>query len=176
MPMVSSSFLVRLFEISFRMRCLGFLMCSLCVSVFHRGTNRVVRCPIGTGKEQIMKLYQCNGCKKIVDVILPSKCPTKCCGEPMEEMVPNTTDAAVEKHVPVVEISGNVVTVTVGAAEHPMLDAHYIGWVALAADGRTEIHYLKPGDAPETSFACDGAENVTVYAYCNLHGLWKAEV
>ncbi len=124
-----------------------------------------------------MKLYQCNGCKKIVDVILPSKCPTKCCGEPMEEMVPNTTDAAVEKHVPVVEISGNVVTVTVGAAEHPMLDAHYIMWIALETNQGTCRKELKPGDAPKAVFAlAEGEKPAAAYEYCNLHGLWKKEL
>lgn len=95
----------------------------------------------------------------------------------MEEMVPNTTDAAVEKHVPVVEISGNVVTVTVGAAEHPMLDAHYIMWIALETNQGTCRKELKPGDAPKAVFAlAEGEKPAAAYEYCNLHGLWKKEL
>lgn len=86
-----------------------------------------------------------------------------------------SVDAAVEKHVPVVELQrdGHVINVTVGEVEHPMLDTHYIEWVALEAEGRLEVHYLKPGQTPTTFFP-GGVKTGTVYAYCNLHGLWKA--
>ena len=88
---------------------------------------------------------------------------------------PNTTDAATEKHVPVVEQQrdGHVLNVTVGEVEHPMTEEHYIEWIALEAEGRLEIHYLKPGQTPTTFFA-GGVKAGIVYAYCNLHGLWKA--
>ena len=88
----------------------------------------------------------------------------------------NSVDAAVEKHVPVVELQrdGHVISVTVGSVEHPMLEAHYIGWIALEAEGRLEVHYLKPGQTPTTFFA-GGVKSGTVYAYCNLHGLWKTD-
>lgn len=87
----------------------------------------------------------------------------------------NSTDAATEKHVPAIEIQrdGHIIKVSVGEVAHPMLDEHYIEWVALVSGDRTEIHYLKPGQTPTTFFA-GGAKNGTVYAYCNLHGLWKA--
>lgn len=88
---------------------------------------------------------------------------------------PNTVDAAQEKHVPVVELQrdGHVINVRVGEVEHPMTEEHYIEWVALEAGDRLEVHYFKPGQTPSTYFA-GGLKTGTVYAYCNLHGLWKA--
>ena len=124
-----------------------------------------------------MKFYRCEGCGKIIGMVKPSKCPTKCCGEPMVEMVPNTTDAAVEKHVPVYTVEGNVVTVCVGEAEHPMLDAHYIQWIAVETNKGVQFKYLKPGETPVAEFVlAEGEAAVAAYEYCNLHGLWKAEV
>lgn len=91
------------------------------------------------------------------------------------ELTANTEDAAHEKHVPVVEIErdGHVIRARVGSTEHPMLPEHYIEWIALEAEGRLEIHYLEPGMKPTTVFA-GGSKTGTVYAYCNLHGLWSA--
>ena len=92
-----------------------------------------------------------------------------------EELVPNTTDAAGEKHVPVVETSGNVVTVTVGTVRHPMLEAHFITMIALETDRGYQVKYLKPGSEPQAKFLLeDGEKTVAAYEYCNLHGLWKA--
>lgn len=87
----------------------------------------------------------------------------------------NSVDAAVEKHVPAIDLQrdGHIIHVTIGEVEHPMSDEHFIEWVALEADDRVEIHYLKPGQTPTTFFA-GGVKSGTVYAYCNLHGLWKA--
>ncbi len=124
-----------------------------------------------------MKFYRCGGCGKIVGMIQASACPTKCCGEPMEEMVPNTTEAAHEKHVPVIEINDNVVKVCVGSAAHPMLEEHFIQWIALETAEGMQRKPLTPGKAPEACFAvAPGDKVVAAYAYCNLHGLWKAEV
>ena len=124
-----------------------------------------------------MKFYICKGCGKIIGMIRPSKCPTKCCGEPMEELIPNTTDAAVEKHVPVVEISGRDVKVFVGSAEHPMSEEHFIMWIALETKQGAQRKSLEPGSAPCAAFAlAEGDEVVAAYAYCNLHGLWKKEM
>ena len=122
------------------------------------------------------KFLICKGCGKIVAVVKNSKCPTKCCGEPMVELVPGTTDAAVEKHVPVIAVDGNLVTVTVGAAAHPMLDVHYIEWISLQTKQGNQRKALKPGEEPKAVFAlAPGDEVVAAYAYCNLHSLWKAE-
>ena len=123
-----------------------------------------------------MRFFKCAKCGQMVAVITKKGCPIVCCGEPMEEIIAGTTDAAVEKHVPVFEVKGNVVEVTVGAAEHPMLDAHYIEWIALQTKQGNQRKALKPGDAPKACFSmCEGDEVVAVYAYCNLHSLWKAE-
>lgn len=95
----------------------------------------------------------------------------------MTELVPNTTDAAQEKHVPVVSVDGNEVTVTVGSVEHPMLDEHHIQFVALETKQGFQKKDLKPGDKPVAKFAlADGDEAVAAYEYCNLHGLWKADI
>ena len=121
-----------------------------------------------------VRFYRCGTCGQIVEMIEKKACPIMCCGKPMEEIVPGTTDAAVEKHVPEYEVKGNIVEVTVGAVEHPMLDAHYIEWVSLQTKFGNQRKALKPGDAPKVCFAlCEGDEVVAVYAYCNLHGLWK---
>ena len=124
-----------------------------------------------------MKFYICKGCGKIVGMIRESKCPTKCCGEPMEELIPGTSDGAAEKHVPVIEQNGQLVTVTVGSVAHPMLEEHYIMWVALETKEGAQRKPLKPGDAPVVQFSLTpGDEVVAAYEYCNLHGLCKAEV
>ncbi|MBQ9827274.1 MAG: desulfoferrodoxin, partial [Lachnospiraceae bacterium] len=104
-----------------------------------------------------------------------SKCPTMCCGQPMEEIIPGTTDAAVEKHVPVCEIVDGIVNVTVGEVEHPMIEAHYIEWISIQTNFGNQRKALKPDTPPKASFALlPGEEIEAVYAYCNLHSLWKA--
>lgn len=120
--------------------------------------------------------YRCNKCGNLVYVVNKGTCVPQCCGEPMEELKAGSTDAAAEKHVPVVERADGRIKVTVGSVEHPMLEAHSIQWIALVAKDRTEVHYLHPGEKPATEFADDGAEDVSVYEYCNLHGLWKADL
>lgn len=122
-----------------------------------------------------MKFVKCEVCGKIVAVVNDSSCPTKCCGEPMKEMVPNTQDGAKEKHLPVYIVEGNVVHVKVGEVEHPMLENHYIGWILLETNKGNQRKVLKPGDKPEADFALlPGEEVVAVYEFCNLHGLYKA--
>ena len=101
--------------------------------------------------------------------------PVICCGEPMTEIIPGTTDAAVEKHVPVWTVENGVVHVKVGSVEHPMLPEHYIEWVSLQTKQGNQRKELHPGEKPEICFAlCEGDEVEAVYAYCNLHSLWKA--
>ena len=122
-----------------------------------------------------MKFYICAYCGNIVAMVNDTGAPISCCGENMKEIIPGTVDAAVEKHVPVYEVSGNKVCVTVGAAEHPMAEEHHIAWIALQTTSGNQRKVLKPGAAPKACFAlCEGDEVVAVYAYCNLHGLWKA--
>lgn len=91
-----------------------------------------------------------------------------------EEIIPNTVDAAYEKHVPVIEHNSDSVTVKVGAVAHPMLDEHYITWIILETATGYQKKDLKPGDTPEAHFAVTEPV-IAAYEYCNLHGLWKAE-
>ena len=122
-----------------------------------------------------LKFYRCNHCGQIVAVVKKTGVPIVCCGEQMQEIVPGTTDAAVEKHVPVYEVNGNIVTVSIGSVAHPMIEEHYIEWVALQTKVGNQRKALTPGSEPKVSFALtDGDEVVAVYAYCNLHGLWKS--
>ncbi len=121
-----------------------------------------------------MKFYRCAKCGQMVALVKKSACPVKCCGEPMEELIPGTTDASAEKHVPVWEVKDGLVTVRVGSAAHPMLEEHYIEWIALQTRGGNQRKALKPGDAPEAVFALvPGDEVLSASAYCNLHSLWK---
>ncbi len=121
-----------------------------------------------------MKIFKCLKCGKIICILKNSSCGTFCCGEEMVELKANEVDAAVEKHVPVIEKNGSNVVVKVGEIEHPMLEEHYIEWVILETNRGYQLVNLKPGDKPEVAYALvDGEEVVAAYAYCNLHGLWK---
>ena len=121
-----------------------------------------------------MKFFKCAHCGQIVAKVKDKDVPVICCGEPMQEMVPNTTDAAQEKHVPVWEVKDGIVNVTVGSAEHPMLEEHYIEWIMLQTKAGNQRKILKPGDAPKASFWIGpDDEVVAVFEYCNLHGFWK---
>jgi superoxide reductase len=123
-----------------------------------------------------MKFYKCAHCGNIIAYIHDSGVRVSCCGEEMKELLPNTTDAAGEKHVPVITAEGQTVTVKVGSVTHPMLDAHYIEWIMLETKRGRQRRALKPGEEPEAVFALvPGDEVVAAYEYCNLHGLWKAE-
>lgn len=121
------------------------------------------------------KFYICAHCGKIIAVVKDSKVPVMCCGQKMDEIIPGSVDAATEKHVPVYTVENNIVTVKVGDVEHPMLPEHSIEWVSLQTKQGNQRKALKPGDKPQICFAlCEGDEVEAVYAYCNLHGLWKA--
>ncbi len=121
------------------------------------------------------KFFLCEHCGNMVAAVKVEGCPITCCGKPMKELVPGTSDGAHEKHVPVWSREGNKVTVTVGEVEHPMLDAHYIEWISIQTKQGNQRKALKPGDKPEVCFAlCEGDEVEAAYAYCNLHSLWKA--
>lgn len=122
-----------------------------------------------------MKFYICKNCGNIVAMVRSSGAPVSCCGQRMSELVPGTTDAAVEKHVPVVEVKDGKAVVTVGSVEHPMLPEHYIEWIAVQTTSGNQRKALRPGDKPQTCFAlCEGEEVIAAYAYCNLHSFWKA--
>lgn len=119
--------------------------------------------------------YICKHCGKIINILGDNNIPTICCGENMLKLVAGTTDASVEKHVPVYEVKNNKVFVSVGSVEHPMTPEHYIEWICLQTKNGSQINYLKPLEKPQTCFAiCEDDEVEAVYAYCNLHSLWKA--
>lgn len=122
-----------------------------------------------------LKFYKCELCGNIVAMVKPSGAPISCCGQKMTEIIPGTTDAAVEKHVPVVEVKDGIVIVTVGEVAHPMAPEHYIEWIAISTDRGNQRKKLSPGDEPKACFAlCEGEKVEAAYAYCNLHSLWKA--
>ena len=121
-----------------------------------------------------MKFYICEHCGNIIAMVKDAGVPVMCCGQKMTELFPNTEDAAQEKHVPVYEVKGNILEVAVGSAEHPMLEEHYIQWVAVQTNLGNQRKALKPGEAPKAKFALLDEEKVeAVFEYCNLHGLWK---
>ena len=123
-----------------------------------------------------MRFYKCKHCGKIIAMVNERQVPTICCGEAMEEMIPNTSDGAFEKHVPVYEVEGNIVHVTVGEVEHPMLDNHYIEWIVLETNKGNQRKKLKPGEAPKAVFALlPGEEVIRVLEHCNLHGLYASK-
>lgn len=123
-----------------------------------------------------MKFYKCEGCGKVAVLFKESACPTKCCGQPMVEVVPGTTDAAKEKHIPVITREGNLVTVTVGSVEHPMQEAHHIEWIILETETGFQKKDLDPTGTPKAVFAlAEGEKVAAAYESCNLHGIWKAE-
>ena len=121
------------------------------------------------------KFYICEHCGNIIAKVKDSGVPVMCCGQQMKEIIPGTTEASAEKHIPVYQVEGNLVTVKVGSAAHPMLPEHYIEWVSLQTKQGNQRKVLTPGQEPVVRFAlCEGDEVEAVYAYCNLHGLWKA--
>ena len=120
-----------------------------------------------------MGIYKCEVCGNIVEVLHAGQGELVCCNKPMKLFKENTVDAALEKHVPVIEKTANGYRVTVGSVLHPMEENHYIEWIALCADGKTYRKFLKPGDDPVAEFCID-AEGVTAHELCNIHGLWKA--
>lgn len=123
-----------------------------------------------------LRLFKCKKCGSMVVKINKGGCDPSCCGEPMKELTANTTDGAKEKHVPDVKIVDGVVNVQVGSVEHPMLDAHYIQFIALETKKGVQVKWLEPGQAPKAAFVLTDDEPVAAYEYCNLHGFWKAEI
>ncbi|MGQ9707944.1 MAG: desulfoferrodoxin [bacterium] len=123
---------------------------------------------------QKLQIYKCQVCGNIVEVLHPGVGQLVCCGQPMKLLVENTTDAAQEKHVPVIEKTAAGFKVKVGSQPHPMEEKHYIEWVELVTDERAYRQFLAPGQTPEALFPIQAAK---VYAreYCNIHGLWKGE-
>lgn len=124
-----------------------------------------------------VKFYKCMHCGNIALKVYDSGVDLYCCGEPMVELVADTQDAALEKHVPDVKIDGNHIHVNIGSIDHPMMEEHYIHFICLLKDNGYEIHPLTYDMAPVTDFYLgEGEKAVSVYEYCNLHGLWKLDM
>ncbi|MBQ2690722.1 MAG: desulfoferrodoxin [Clostridia bacterium] len=122
------------------------------------------------------KFYICERCGNIIEMVNDSGVNPFCCGQKMNELVPNTVEASGEKHVPAVTVNENIVEVNVGSVDHPMIDVHWIEWVQLVTENGVQRKFLNPGEAPHVTFILNGEKPVAVYAYCNLHGLWKTEL
>ncbi len=118
-------------------------------------------------------IFRCELCGNMVDLVAHGGGTLVCCGQPMTVQGENTTDAAVEKHVPVIEAIQGGYTVVVGSVEHPMAAAHWIQWIELVAGDTVQRQFLSAGDPPRATFLTD-APSVSARAYCNLHGFWKA--
>ena len=121
------------------------------------------------------KFYICRHCGNVVEMVKNAGVPVVCCGEKMEELVPNTVDASGEKHKPVVSVKDGVVKVAVGSVEHPMAEEHSIEWVMVETDKGSMKKHLRPGEPPVAEFLLGDDKLIAAYAYCNLHGLWMTE-
>ena len=124
---------------------------------------------------KLLEIYKCEVCGNIVEMMHAGAGELVCCEQPMKRFEANTVDAAKEKHVPVIERTADGFFVKVGSVPHPMEDKHYIEWIELVADGKAYRQFLKPGEKAEAMFNIK-ATQITAREYCNLHGLWKAEL
>lgn len=124
--------------------------------------------------ERNVKFYKCPICGNVIGLISGDAKHMSCCGKEMQELKPNTVDAAQEKHVPVYTVVGDFIDVKVGEVEHPMQEDHYIMWIAQVSDKQTTRVRLNPGEKPECRLQY--IPNSEIYAYCDKHGLWMTEV
>ena len=122
------------------------------------------------------KFYICKHCGNIVGMIHSSGAPLVCCGEKMAKLDAGVVEASHEKHIPLVKVEGNTVQVSIGAVSHPMTEEHSITWVYLETNRGGQRKCLAPGSEPTVSFTLVDEKPSAVYAYCNLHGLWKTDI
>ena len=120
-----------------------------------------------------LDVYRCDLCGHIIEVINKGQGTLVCCGQDMTLLSENSQDAALEKHVPVIEVTADGIKVSVGSVAHPMTEEHYIQWIEVVVDDKICRAWLKPGDAPVAMFNIKGSK-ITAREYCNLHGHWKA--
>ena len=119
--------------------------------------------------------FICKHCGNIIAMIKNSGVSIQCCGEDMQEIIPGTTEASEEKHIPVYKTEGDTVIVSVGSAQHPMAPEHYIEWVCVESDDGFQYKRLSPNTPPKANFSLSKGDSVkAVYAFCNQHSLWKA--
>lgn len=122
-----------------------------------------------------VRFFICNHCGNIIVMVRDCGVPVQCCSEKMQEIVPGTSEGAQEKHIPVYEVNGETVNVSVGETEHPMTSEHYIDWVCIETENGIQFKNLYPGMTPHTSFSISKGDKVkSVYAFCNQHNLWKS--
>ena len=122
------------------------------------------------------RFFICKHCGNLLGLIENRGVPVICCGDPMTELVPNTVEASEEKHIPAITVSGSTIEVQIGSTPHPMEEAHHITFVYLETDCGGQRKCIKVGQEPKVTFVVADDKPVSVYAYCNLHGLWKAFV
>lgn len=124
-----------------------------------------------------LQFYKCSHCKNVIAFAHNSGVPVICCGEKMQEIVSNSTEASLEKHIPTVQIKGNLVHVEIGEETHPMVKEHYIEWIVLETKNGLQYKKLNPDDEPKANFYISSNDNVLcAMAYCNIHGLWAKEI
>ena len=122
------------------------------------------------------KFAICRHCGNIIEMVHDAKVPVFCCGQKMDVLVPNTVEASGEKHIPVVSVEGSKVIVNVGSVDHPMVAEHFIEWVYVETKNGGYRKELHPDSAPHVEFELGSDKPKAVYAYCNLHGLWKTDL
>lgn len=124
----------------------------------------------------IQKFCRCEICGNLVGMLHDSGSPLVCCGQPMTVLVANTQEASHEKHIPAVKYEDGTLIVDIGSVAHPMVEEHFIEWVYVQTTHGGQRKSLKPGDAPHVEFCSLGDKPLAVFAYCNIHGLWKVEL
>ncbi len=120
-----------------------------------------------------LQIFKCEVCGNIVEMLHGGKGEMICCNQPMKLYKENTTDASIEKHVPVIVVAGKMVNVKVGSIAHPMEESHFIEWIEVVSGDKAYRQFLNPGQAPEADFCIEG-KDMTVREYCSIHGLWKS--
>ena len=122
------------------------------------------------------KFYICRHCGNLVHMIHDAGVPMMCCGQKMDELLPNTVEASGEKHLPAVTVEDGAVHVNVGSINHPMIPEHYIEWIYVQTENSGHLKIRKPGDEPSAAVCLGDDKPLAVYAYCNPHGLWMTEL
>jgi superoxide reductase len=120
-----------------------------------------------------LQIYKCEVCGNIVEMLHGGKGDMICCEQPMKLFKENSTDAVVEKHVPVVNENANGFSVKIGSIAHPMEESHYIEWIEIIDGDKSYRQFLNPGQSPEAAF-CINSKKIIAREYCNIHGLWKS--
>jgi len=124
----------------------------------------------------IHKFHKCNHCGNVAVLVVDKGVPIICCGEKMNDLAANTTDAITEKHVPTVTLTSDTIAVQIGSVPHPMEDGHHIEFVYMATENGGQRKRIMIGEEPKCTFSFNNDKPIAVFAYCNLHGIWKVEL